>query len=160
MINKYPELSKNIFLVEQALEKAFSKNFLSLYKKNEFDFQKTLAMCKNGYFKNVDREINDIEWNKILFHYFFLVENYVDSDFDYQSFVAINDIANFDIEYIKLVIRKINVKNIYYLRKVLLEEKKINQEYKIIEDKCYMNSVRGKVIKYEGLISSEKYRYN
>lgn len=159
VIEKYPVLKDRIFLIEQALYKAFSKNFNALYKKKN-NLEAVLAMSKNGYFRYIDRKIDQIEWNNIMFHYFSVCNEYLKEDFKYEDLLAFNEICKHDLNHVKSFYKKLKVKNLWYLSKVLKESQKNNIiNYKNIDDVSYINKCKGEKINYIGC-NIEQFKVN
>jgi len=126
VFNKYPIFAnENRIEVERALFTSLPSIFNQVMKKYN-DPAKVIAMIKNGY-RKVDRgfgEGESINWDDIIFHYYYLTEKYLKVDFSYSQLFALNDISKFSFKYINKYIYTIKVKNLWYLRKVLSEEAK------------------------------------
>jgi hypothetical protein len=159
IIKNYPELEINIFMVERALFKSYPVSFNRLYKK-ERDLDKIFSMIWNGYFKNINRNMTEPLWDEILFHYMFLIEEYLITDFNYNALVALNDIKSYGFDLIRSTIRKIKVKDLWYLRKVLLGQNTIIDEptYKHLD--TIKPQKQGKPIKFDFGVDSEQFKYN
>ena len=140
VINKIPGLDR--FRVEQMIFKAYPHSVVKMldkYGTDEKNIKKVIAMCNNGYFKNVDRGIGDVpDWDKIMIHYYFLTEHYLSSDFPYNNIMAIFDMVDFSLPYIKNIGSNLHVKNLWYCRKVLIKNREMNNEdaekYKSVEE--------------------------
>jgi hypothetical protein len=126
IVKCYPDGMLDRFSIERALECGTPhtvKKLIDKYGESQKSMKKITAMLNNGYLKNLPkREIGDINWDKIMFHYYYLSENYLKEDFSYSNIVALNDIANFNFEFIDKFIKWLRVKNLWYLRKVLISE--------------------------------------
>lgn len=120
VLDKYAGIDQ--FKVERMLYKGNVVTAMQLLKKHGTDdkaVEKITAMLDNGYCKNLNRNIGEIAWDKIMFHYYYLVQSYLVEDFPYNDILAINDMANFGLPFIQQCKDKLKVKNLWYLRKVL-----------------------------------------
>lgn len=149
---KYPHLDR--FNLEKALYRAYPKQVIGLLGKYT-DIEKVFAMCNNGYFK-YNREIEDIDWNGIVFHYNYLTEKYLNEFFPYADLVALNIIKNFSFAFIDRYIRRMKVRNLWYLKKVLIDEAGGNMvdaaRYRRIGE-VHLESKKGEKIDINGMKS-------
>lgn len=137
VFNKFPDVDR--FLVEQMLFKAYPQPVNYLLGKYDKNIEKILAMLNNGYCKNINRNLGDIpKWDDWKFHYHYLTEQYLTTDFPYGDIIAFKDISRFSTVFIERFIRRLRVKNLWYLRKVLIQEHNSLfedvQNYKHIEE--------------------------
>jgi hypothetical protein len=130
VLNHHPDM--NVFDGERALNRAFSQNILLLSKKK--DIVAALAMANSGYFKNVQQRV-DVDFNnpRVKRTYNLVCNMYLDKDFQYEDFIAIKDISKYDSISILKTIDQIRVKNLWYLRKVLVSNNN-ESEYANISD--------------------------
>lgn len=160
VIKKLPHLSDRLYLIESILFNAYSHNFLYLYKKHD-NFDKAMSMIKNKYFKNVDREMDQINWNDGLWHYQSLVNKYLKADFNYSDLSTLNDISRFSLPIVESLYHKLKVKNLWYIRKVLVQECSTNKNnYITVNQMSNMNCEKGNKLNVVTEINNEEFSIN
>lgn len=132
----------DIFDLETSLNRAYSKNINFMAKKK--GIAAAIAMAKNGFFKDIPIRVNiDFNDKNIKRVYNLLTNMYLDKDFQYEDFNAIIDISGFDSVTILKTTENLKVKNLWYLRKVLLLNNN-RSDYSIV------NEIEIKDIKQKG----------
>lgn len=148
VLNKLPELQKNVFILERALFKARPNNIIGEYKRGS-SLEKILALSKNGYYK-FDRKLDQIDFDKTLFHYFSVMTKFVKADVKYAELLALNEISSFRLSDVEEFYVKLKHNSLFYLRGALRQNKEdLESEKRIYTriDKPIMNNKRGGKIK-------------